>query len=153
MLTTLPLLIMIPVVFSPTLGDDRVSWDRMIVGIRKGDGESRALAVSLGKAIDSPVMEFATNPVCCLWVEKWAPTGSGSCFVLVLQDHGGVLLYSDNKAFKNAVNWVSAQMVVNGRRRRLPKGVVTNLPALTFKETAAKHDARAQGGAAARARK
>jgi hypothetical protein len=102
----------------------------MIVGIRTGDGESKLLARSLSKALDSPIMEFETNPVCCLWVEKWAPTNSGSSFVLILQDQGGVLLYSDKKSFKEAVDWVSSQVDKNGRRERLPKGVVTNLRAI-----------------------
>lgn len=129
--TRLSLLILIPLVYSSTsLGDDRVLWERMIVGIRTGDGESKLLARSLSKALDSPIMEFETNPVCCLWVEKWAPTNSGSSFVLILQDQGGVLLYSDKKSFKEAVDWVSSQVDKNGRRERLPKGVVTNLRAI-----------------------
>lgn len=99
-----------------------------IIGVRAGDEFSLQCGRKLEALTKGHVSEFEKNPVCCFWIEHWAPTNATGLYCLIRQEHGAILLVSDDSGFDAAIAYIRSRK--RGNEFDIPNGVITNLPVM-----------------------
>lgn len=89
--------------------------------------EMKDEAERLGKALgQSPpfVLQTNVNPICCIWIEFWAPNPSEDGYVVIIQPGGGRIIASSMAALKRAIDHV--ERVRSPKTGAVPIGVLTS---------------------------
>ena len=98
-------------------------FPRHLVGFEEGNATTQSFAQDLAAVLGSKILSAKKNPVCCLWVEQWKPSPGESGYLLLLQQHGGLLLVTDDRAFQDAKKWLESLPRSDTGELMIPLGV------------------------------
>jgi hypothetical protein len=80
------------------------------------------------------VLQTNVNPICCFWIEFWAPNPSEDGYVVIIQSGGGRIIASNMASLKRAIDHI--ERVRSPKTGAVPIGVLTNYAIATADKAA-----------------